>query len=86
MYKRQVWTNNAWIAVQCVIFGVTGIWPVFSMVQNAMNLGFAAGSMAAYGNFDTMLLHILPPGMLELTALFVAAAGGLHLFLSLIHI
>lgn len=80
VFAGMVWTNNAWIAVQCVLFGVTGIWPVFSMVQNAMNLGLAAGSMAAYGNFDVMLLHILPHGMLELTALFVAAAGGLHLF------
>ncbi len=80
VFAGMVWTNNAWIAVQCVIFGVTGVWPVFAMVQNAMNLGLAAGSMAAYGRLDIMVLHILPHGMLELTALFVAAAGGLHLF------
>lgn len=80
VFAGLVWTNNAWIAVQCVIFGITGIWPVFAMVQNAMNLGLAAGSMAAAGRLDIMVLHILPHGMLELTALFVAAAGGLHLF------
>lgn len=80
VFAGMVWTNNAWIAVQCVLFGVTGIWPVFAMVQNAMNLGLSAGSMAAYGRLDVMVLHILPHGLLELTALFVAAAGGLHLF------
>lgn len=79
VFAGMVWTNNAWIAVQCVIFGITGIWPVYAMVQNAINLGLAAGSMAAYGRLDVMVLHILPHGMLELTALFVAAAGGLHL-------
>lgn len=79
VFAGMVWTNNAWIAVQCVLFGITGIWPIFSMVQNAVNLGVSGGIMAAHDRADIMLLYILPHGMLELTCLFVAAAGGLHL-------
>ncbi|MFD5225033.1 stage II sporulation protein M [Microbacterium sp. NPDC058342] len=75
-----VWSNNAWIALQCVLFGVTGVWPIWMLVQNAVSLGVAAAVMTAHGHLDTMLLHILPHGLLELTAIFVAAAAGLHIF------
>lgn len=81
-FAGQVWSNNAWIALQCVLFGVTGLWPVWVIVQNAMGLGVAAAIMAAHGRLDIMILHILPHGMLELTAIFIAAAAGLHIFWS----
>lgn len=79
-FAGMVWLNNAWIAMQCVLFGVTGLWPVWMLVQNAMNLGVAVAVMSSYGHLDTMLLHILPHGLLELTSIFVAAAAGLHVF------
>lgn len=77
-----VWTNNAWIALQCVLFGVTGLWPIWMIIQNAMGIGAAAAVMSAHGRLDVMILHILPHGMLELTAIFIAAAAGLHIFWS----
>ena len=81
-FAGQVWSNNAWIALQCVLFGVTGVWPVWVIVQNAMGLGVAAAVMASHDRLDVMMLHILPHGMLELTAIFIAAAAGLHIFWS----
>lgn len=75
-----VWTNNAWIAAQCILFGVTGIWPLYVLVQNAMGVGIAGGIMAAHDRADVMLLYIAPHGLLELTSIFVAAAAGLHIF------
>lgn len=81
-FMGMVWTNNAWIAMQSVMFGITGIWPVYSSIMNAVNVGVAGGVMAAYDRADVMILYILPHGMLELTCLFVAAAAGLHLFWS----
>ncbi|WP_344819839.1 stage II sporulation protein M [Microbacterium soli] len=81
-FAGMVWSNNAWIALQCVLFGVTGIWPVWMLIQNAVSLGVAAAVMAAHGRLDVMILHILPHGMLELTAIFIAAAAGLHIFWS----
>ncbi|WP_144877750.1 stage II sporulation protein M [Microbacterium sp. 1.5R] len=82
VFMGMVWTNNAWIALQCVLFGITGIWPVNVLVQNAMGLGISGAVMAAHGRADVMILYILPHGLLEMTCIFVAAAGGLHLFWS----
>lgn len=80
VFAGTVWTNNAWIAAQCVLFGVTGIWPVMVMMQNAVSVGVAAAVLFAHGRGDVFLLYIAPHGQLELTCLFVAAAAGLHIF------
>ena len=75
-----MWTNNAWIAAQCVLFGITGIWPLMVLVQNAVGVGTAAAVMLAFDRGDVFLLFILPHGLLELTSIFVAGAAGLHIF------
>ena len=79
-FAGQVWTNNAWIAAQCIAFGILGVYVPYIVLQNAQNVGVAAGVMFAYGKGDVFLLYIAPHGMLELTAIFVAAAGGLRIF------
>ena len=80
VFAGTVWTNNAWIAAQCVLFGITGFWPVMVLVQNAVGVGMAAAIMFAFGRGDVFLLFILPHGMLELTCIFIAGAAGLHIF------
>jgi uncharacterized membrane protein SpoIIM required for sporulation len=80
VFAGTVWTNNAWIAAQCVLFGVTGIWPLMVLVQNAMGVGTAAAVMAAFDRADVFVLYILPHGLLELTSIFVAGAAGLRIF------
>lgn len=79
-----VWTNNAWIAAQCVAFGITGFWPVMVLVQNAVNVGSIGGVMAMHGGLDVFFQLILPHGLLELTAIFVAGGTGLKLFWTVI--
>lgn len=79
-FAGQVWTNNAWIAAQCIAFGITGLWVPYVIVQNAVGVGTAAGVMFAYGRGDVMFSYILPHGLLELTSVFVAAAAGLRIF------
>ena len=79
-----VWTNNAWIAAQCVAFGITGIWPVMVLVQNAVHVGSMGGVMALHGGLDEFFQLILPHGLMELTAIFVAGATGLKLFWTVI--
>jgi uncharacterized membrane protein SpoIIM required for sporulation len=81
-FAGQVWTNNAWIAAQCIAFGITGIYVPFIVLQNAVNVGVAAGVMFSYGRGDVMFSYILPHGLLELTSVFVAAAAGLRIFWS----
>jgi uncharacterized membrane protein SpoIIM required for sporulation len=75
-----VWTNNAWIALQAVAFGVTGIWPAYILYQNAQGIGLVAGMMASYDRLDVFFLYILPHGFMELTAIFIATAAGLRIF------
>jgi uncharacterized membrane protein SpoIIM required for sporulation len=79
-FSGQVWTNNAWIAAQCIAFGITGVYVPYVLLQNAIGVGTAAGVMFAYGRGDVMFSYILPHGLLELTSVFVAAAAGLRIF------
>ncbi|WP_191089955.1 stage II sporulation protein M [Nesterenkonia ebinurensis] len=79
-FASQVWTNNAWIAAQCVAFGVTGIWPVWILGLNSINVGVAAGVMYEQEAAQSFWVNILPHGLMEMTAVFVAAAAGLRIF------
>ena len=80
VFAGTVWTNNAWIAAQCVLFGVTGIWPLMVLVQNAVGIGTAAAVMFAFDRGDIFFSFILPHGLLEITAVLVAGAAGLQIF------
>jgi uncharacterized membrane protein SpoIIM required for sporulation len=80
VFAGTVWTNNAWIAAQSVLFGITGIWPVYVVMQNAVGVGTAGAVMIAAGKGDIFLQFIAPHGLLELTSIFVSAAAGLHIF------
>jgi uncharacterized membrane protein SpoIIM required for sporulation len=84
VFAGTVWTNNAWIAAQCVLFGATGIWPLMVLMQNAVGVGIAGGVMTAFGRGDVFLQFILPHGLLELTCIFVAGAAGLHVFWAIV--
>lgn len=79
-FAAQVWTNNAWIAAQCIGLGITGVFPVWVLLQNAIAVGAAAGVMAAYDSLGVFVGLILPHGLMELTAIFVAGAAGLKIF------
>ncbi|AUG77542.1 hypothetical protein CFP65_2723 [Kitasatospora sp. MMS16-BH015] len=79
-FAAQVWTNNAWVAAQCLIFGVLlGIPVLWVLLTNILNLGVGLGLMASAGRLDLFLGLLLPHGLLELTAVFVAAGLGLRL-------
>lgn len=80
VFAGTVWTNNAAIAVQSVVFGITGFWPLYVVTQNAVGVGTAAAVMVSTGHADVFWQFIAPHGMLELTSVFVAAAAGLHVF------
>jgi len=79
-FAAQVWTNNAWIAFQCVGGGITGVIPLYVLWSNAVGVGQAGGIMATYSDLGVFFGLILPHGLLELTAIFVAGGAGLKLF------
>lgn len=79
-FAAQVWTNNAWVAATCLFFGVLlGIPVVLALWANAANVGVSAGLMSSAGRLDIFFGLITPHGLLELTAVFVAAGTGLRL-------
>lgn len=79
-FGLQVWVNNAWVAAKCVAFAVVLGLPIpFVLFQNAANLGVAAGLMFAAGKGSILLGLLIPHGLLELTAVFLAAAAGMRL-------
>lgn len=83
-FAAMVWTNNAWIAAQCIGLGITGVLPLYVLVSNAVSVGATGGMMAAHGSLDVFLQLIAPHGLLELTSIFVAGAAGLRLFWTLV--
>ena len=79
-FTSGVWANNALIALLCVVFGAVLGLPVVALLwANASGVGIAGGVMAAHGRTALFFGLISPHGMLELTAVFVAAATGLRL-------
>ncbi|MEV0445870.1 stage II sporulation protein M [Streptomyces spectabilis] len=84
-FAAQVWTNNAQAAAMCLVLGaflcVPVIWILF---QNMLNVGVGLGLMSSADRLDTFLGLLLPHGLLELTAVFVAAGTGLRLGWTLI--
>jgi uncharacterized membrane protein SpoIIM required for sporulation len=79
-FAAQVWTNNFWVAVQCIAASVLlGIPIPWVLLQNALNLGATAGLMFDAGKGDIFLGLITPHGLIELTAVLLAGAAGMRL-------
>lgn len=79
-FAFQVWINNAWVSATALIFGILlGIPTLYVLLLNQVNLGISGGLMFAYGKGGVFFGLILPHGLLELTAVYLACAGGLKL-------
>jgi uncharacterized membrane protein SpoIIM required for sporulation len=79
-FALKVWTNNVWVAAETLILGAfLGIGTILVLLENALNLGVDGGLMIGHGRAAEFFTLILPHGMLELSAVFLAAAAGLRL-------
>jgi uncharacterized membrane protein SpoIIM required for sporulation len=81
-FATLVWVNNAWVAALCIALGVLGLPVLYVLVSNVQGIGVVAALMMSHGRTSLFFGLILPHGLLELTAVFVAAAIGLRLFWS----
>ncbi|HLS46535.1 MAG TPA: stage II sporulation protein M [Ornithinicoccus sp.] len=79
-FATQVWVNNAWVAAQCIVFGVLGLPVIYVLWQNISNVAVIGSLMHQHGRGDVFWGLLTPHGLLELTAVFVAAGVGLRLF------
>ncbi|MFE6547227.1 stage II sporulation protein M [Streptomyces sp. NPDC057746] len=79
-FAAQVWTNNAQATALCLVLGIfLGLPVLYILLENMLNLGVGIGLMSSAGRLDHFLGLLLPHGLLELTAVFVAAGTGLRL-------
>lgn len=81
-FATQVWVNNAWVAAQCLVFGVLGFPVIYVLWMNLLNLAVIGSLMHYHGRAEVFYGMLLPHGLLELMAIFVAAGVGLKVFWS----
>jgi uncharacterized membrane protein SpoIIM required for sporulation len=81
-FAAQVWINNAWVAALCIALGVLGAPVIYLLFNNVANLAIIGSIMHRHDHGQLFWGLILPHGLLELTAVFVAGGVGLRLFWS----
>jgi uncharacterized membrane protein SpoIIM required for sporulation len=81
-FAFQVWVNNAWVSALCLALGILGLPVVFLLFQNITNLAIIGSVMHRADHGQHFWGLLLPHGLLELTAVFVAGGVGLKLFWS----
>lgn len=74
-----VWTNNAYIAAVCLASGVLILPVLLILWYNIENIGLGGGVMIAHDRADVFFGLILIHGLLELTAIFIAAGVGMRI-------
>jgi uncharacterized membrane protein SpoIIM required for sporulation len=84
-FALQIWVNNSWVSAQCIALSVLLGLPIpIVLFQNAANLGLISGLMFQAGKGGVLLGLLVPHGLLELTAVFLAGAAGMRLGWSVI--
>ncbi len=81
-FALQVWINNAWVSALCLALGILGLPVVYLLFNNIANLAIIGSIMIRHDHGGHFFGLILPHGLLELTAVFVAGGMGLRLFWS----
>jgi uncharacterized membrane protein SpoIIM required for sporulation len=81
-FATQVWINNAWVSAFCIALGVLGLPVILLLFYNMLNLAIIGSIMTRHERADLFWGLIIPHGLLELTAVFVAGGVGLMLFWS----
>ena len=84
-FASEVSTNNIQVGILAFAVGILACaGTVYVLLLNGANVGVAAGLFGAAGELPRFWGLILPHGLLEITAVFVAGAAGLRLGWTLI--
>jgi uncharacterized membrane protein SpoIIM required for sporulation len=81
-FALQVWINNAWVSALCIALGILGLPVLWLLFGNIENLAVIGSIMHRHHHGQEFWGLLLPHGLLELTAVFVAGGVGLRLFWS----
>ncbi|NEW09215.1 stage II sporulation protein M [Paenibacillus sp. SYP-B3998] len=80
LVSTAIMTNNIRVAVLAFISGVTlGIGTVYLMISNGLLVGALAAVFMQSGKSYVFWAYILPHGIIELTAIFIAGGAGLYM-------
>jgi uncharacterized membrane protein SpoIIM required for sporulation len=80
VFGAQVFTNNARVGALAFAVGIAwGVPTLYVLALNGVNVGIAAGVFHDAGEAARFYGLILPHGLLELTAVFIAGGAGLAL-------
>ncbi|HYZ11112.1 MAG TPA: stage II sporulation protein M [Actinomycetota bacterium] len=72
--------NNIQVAILGFAAGITfGVLTVLVLLFNALHIGIIAGAYHAFGEAGWFWSVVLPHGLLELTAIFIACGAGLRI-------
>lgn len=78
--SAMIMTNNLGIAFMAFAGGILlGLYTLYILVMNGLNLGAVFGLMAIYGNAPALLEFIVGHGVLELSEITMAGGSGLLL-------
>jgi uncharacterized membrane protein SpoIIM required for sporulation len=79
-FAVRVFTNNAGVGILAFGAGIAaGVPTLLVLAFNGVNVGLAGGLFHASADASTFWTLILPHGLLELTAVFIAGGAGLRL-------
>ncbi|HEX6922442.1 MAG TPA: stage II sporulation protein M [Bacillales bacterium] len=78
LMSAAIMTNNIKVAFLAFAGGITfGILTVYLLIYNGIMIGALAGLFLHYGKSYLFWAYIVPHGMIELTAIFIAGGAGL---------
>lgn len=76
--SAQIMTNNIQVAILAFVGGITlGVFTVYLLIYNGIIIGALAALFWQSGKFYDFWAYIVPHGMIELTAIFIAGGSGL---------
>jgi uncharacterized membrane protein SpoIIM required for sporulation len=78
--STMIMTNNIRVAMLAFVSGITfGVWTVYLLVFNGLIIGTLAALFWQAGKTYEFWAYILPHGVIELTAIFIAGGAGLYM-------
>ncbi|MHB8126106.1 MAG: stage II sporulation protein M [Desulfitobacteriaceae bacterium] len=76
--SAQIMTNNMQVAILAFVGGITlGTFTLYLLIKNGIIIGALAAVFWQHGKFYDFWTYIVPHGMIELTAIFIAGGSGL---------
>ncbi|MGG1661516.1 stage II sporulation protein M [Brevibacillus sp. NRS-1366] len=75
-----IMTNNMKVAILAFVSGITlGLFPIYLLLFNGLLVGSLAAVYFQADSSYAFWAYILPHGVIELTAIFIAGGAGLHM-------